>query len=318
VNDAGFNTVRIPCAWDSHIVNNQIDPAWLARVKEVIDYCYNNEMYVIINIHWDGGWLENNPTYAQQNAVNAKQEAYWLQIANYFADYDEHLLFAGANEVNIDWAKPTTENLEVLESYLQTFVDAVRSTGGKNTYRTLIVQSYSCSGEYAQSMNLPSDPTSERLMAEVHSYEPYQFGQMTEDADWGNMFYFWGADYHQYDTTGGTRTATWGEEDYMDSYYHDLKTKFVDSGVPVILGEYGAIHRANLGDIQSNYEASRAFYYEYVTKAAKDNGVVPVVWDNGYNGENGFAIFDRNNGSVLDSAVLDGIMKGAAAGQYPF
>jgi hypothetical protein len=167
-------------------------------------------------------------------------------------------------------------------------------------------------------MNLPSDPTRDRLMAEVHSYEPYQFGQMTEDADWGNMFYFWGADYHQYDTTGGTRTATWGEEDYMDTYYHGLKTKFVDSGVPVILGEYGAIHRANLGDMQSKHEASRGFYYEYVTKVAKNNGVVPVVWDNGYNGENGFAIFDRNSGSVLDSTVLNGLMNGAAAGHYPF
>jgi endoglucanase len=86
----------------------------------------------------------------------------------------------------------------------------------------------------------------------------------------------------------------------------------------VILGEYGAIHRANLGDMQSNHEASRGFYYEYVTKVAKDNGVVPVVWDNGYNGENGFAIFGRNNGSVLDSTVLNATMKGAEAGKYPF
>jgi endoglucanase len=63
VHDAGFNTLRIPCAWNSHADQStlEIDQAWLARVKEVVDYGYANGMYVILNSHWDNGWLEENP-----------------------------------------------------------------------------------------------------------------------------------------------------------------------------------------------------------------------------------------------------------------
>ena len=102
VKAAGFDAVRLPCAWDCHTTNGVINEAWLARVKEVVDYCINDSLYVIINIHWDGGWLENNVTISAQEAVNVKQRNYWTQIANYFKDYDEHLLFASANEPNVD------------------------------------------------------------------------------------------------------------------------------------------------------------------------------------------------------------------------
>ncbi len=106
VCNAGFNTIRIPCAWDSHANKStmEIDTAWLRRVSEVVNYCYAKNMYVIINCHWDNGWLENNVTEAMKDSVNKRQRAYWTQIANYFKDYDEHLLFAGANEPNVDSA----------------------------------------------------------------------------------------------------------------------------------------------------------------------------------------------------------------------
>ena len=68
IKAAGINTIRIPCAWDSYIENVstcKLKASWLARVKEVVDYCFKNNMYVILNIHWDGGWLENNPYLRQ-------------------------------------------------------------------------------------------------------------------------------------------------------------------------------------------------------------------------------------------------------------
>ncbi|HEY6901228.1 MAG TPA: TIM-barrel domain-containing protein, partial [Puia sp.] len=95
---SGFNTVRLPCAWDCHATNGVIDAGWMATVKQAVDLCVNNGLYVIINIHWDDGWLENNVTIAAQASVNARQKNYWTQIANYFKSYDEHLLFASANE----------------------------------------------------------------------------------------------------------------------------------------------------------------------------------------------------------------------------
>ena len=136
VKAAGFNTIRLPCAWDCHTSNGVIDPTWLARVKQVVDYCINDNLYVIVNIHWDGGWLENNVTTSAQSSVNAKQNNYWTQIANYFKGYNEHLLFASANEPNASDAT----GMSVLLSYHQTFVNAVRATGGNNSSRTLIVQ----------------------------------------------------------------------------------------------------------------------------------------------------------------------------------
>jgi endoglucanase len=119
VKASGFNTVRLPCAWDCHATNGVIDAGWMGTVKQAVDLCVNNGLYVIINIHWDDGWLENNVTTAAQASVNAKQKNYWTQIANYFKNYDEHLLFASANEPNASDATgmsvccPTTRPLSM-------------------------------------------------------------------------------------------------------------------------------------------------------------------------------------------------------------
>lgn len=310
VSKAGFNTIRIPCAWDSHADQStlQIDQAWLARVKEVIDYCYKNNMYVILNCHWDGGWLENNVTEAMQESVNKKQKTYWTQIANYFKDYDEHLLFAGTNEPNVEDAT----QMAVLLTYLQTFIDAVRATGGNNSSRILVVQGPSTDIEKTnQLMNsMPTDKVEDRLMAEVHYYTPWNFCGLDQDADWGKMFYFWGKDYHS--TTNPERNATWGEEDMVEELFQLMKTKFVDKGIPVILGEYGVIKRSSLsGSDLELHIASRGYYYRYVTNAMIRYGLIPYYWDNGHNGNNGFALFDRNNGAVVDQGAVDSLIKGA-------
>ncbi|MEK7392948.1 MAG: cellulase family glycosylhydrolase, partial [Fibrobacterota bacterium] len=98
VKAAGFKSVRIPCAWDSHASNNVIATAWLNDVKALVDYCVKDGLYVVLNSHWDKGWLEENISTSAQANVNVKQKAYWTQIATFFKDYDQHLLFASANE----------------------------------------------------------------------------------------------------------------------------------------------------------------------------------------------------------------------------
>src|SRR6185437_5724411 len=140
IKQSGMNAIRIPIQYDwSHIINKktaQIDPAWLARVKQVVQYCFNDNMYVMVNIHWDGGWLDCKATGSRQDSVNAKQKAYWEQIATTLRDFDEHLMFASANEPDA----PDAASTATLMRYHQTFVNAVRSTGGKNSYRVLIIQ----------------------------------------------------------------------------------------------------------------------------------------------------------------------------------
>lgn len=303
VKAAGFNTVRIPCAWDCHTSNGVIDATWIARVKTVVDYCINNNMYVIINIHWDGGWLENNCTPAAQNAVNAKQQNYWTQIANYFKNYNERLLFASANEPAVSDAT----GMSVLLSYHQTFINAVRATGGNNSSRSLIIQgpSTSIDNTYNLMNTMPTDQISNRLMMEVHYYAPWQFCGLTADASWGTMFYYWGNGFHS--STQTDRNSTWGEESEVERALGLMKTKFVDQGIPVIIGEYGAIKRTNPANL-SLHLASREYFNKYVTSSAKNKGMVPVYWDNG---ASDFGVFNRSNAAVSDQGVITAIMQGA-------
>lgn len=308
VKAAGFNTIRIPVAWDNHAdqATGKIDAAWMDRVNEVVGYCINDSLYVILNIHWDNGWLENNCTLAQKEAVNKKQENYWTQIADRFEPFNGHLLFASANEPNVENA----EQMSVLMSYHQTFIDAVRATGGNNSTRVLIVQGPSTDIEKSDQLmeTMPSDPAENLLMFEVHFYTPWNFCGLTEDADWGKMFYFWGQEYHS--ATNTSRNPTWGEESTVESLFKSMKTAFVDKGIPVIIGEFGAIKRTSLsgGDLELHTD-SREYYYRFVVKTAVENGMVPVYWDNGIL-DNGFSLFDRNTGAVIDRGALKALMDG--------
>jgi hypothetical protein len=307
VKAVGFNTIRIPVAWDYHATNSVIDAAWFTRVKQVVDYCIGRQLYVIINIHWDGGWLENNCTASAQTAVNAKQKTYWTQIANYFKSYDEHLLFASANEPNVSDAA----GMSVLLSYHQTFINAVRATGGNNSQRILIVQGPGTDTEKTFSLmnTMPTDNVTGRLMAEVHYYTPYQYCLMTTDASWGNMFYYWGSCFHS--TTDASRNPTWGEESFLDTQFQNMKSQFVDKGIPVIVGEFGVNKRTSLtGANLTLHLASREYYLRYIATSAKKNGLKLVYWDPGFQGDNSTTLFDRATGNVTDRAAVNAIMYG--------
>jgi endoglucanase len=304
VKAAGFNAVRLPCAWSGYIEDNEtyrIKESWLARVKEVVDYCVDNDMYVIVNIHWDGGWLEEHPLYASQEDVNKKQKALWEQISVYFRDYDEHLLFAGTNEVHANYNTPSSENIAVQQSFNQTFVDAVRSTGGKNTWRNIVVQSYNTNISYASDyMTMPSDAEGvvDRLMAEVHFYDPYDF---TLDAT--SSIYLWGSEF-----TGSPNESNWGQEAWVDEAFGIVKTKFVDNNIPVILGEYGATLRSTLSpSAYADHIKSRNHYLNYINQKAKDNGIIPFYWDNGATGNNGSGLFNRATGEQVHSDAIESI-----------
>lgn len=306
----GFNAIRIPVSYDQYLANAttaEVKAEWLARVKEVVHYGVDNEMYVIVNIHWDGGWLENNSTEAKKSATNAKQKAFWEQIATTLRGFDEHLIFASANEPKV----ANATEMAVLTTYHQTFIDAVRSTGGKNAYRTVVVQGPDTDIEKTNKLmlTLPTDKVADRMMMEVHYYTPYQFTLMDKDADWGKMFYYWGAGNRS--TTDTERNPTWGEEADLAKLFKSMKTQFVDKGIPVILGEFGAIRRSNLtGSNLALHLASRAYYLNYVVKQAKANGMVPFYWDEGNLGSNGFGIFNRFNTSVADTQALKGLLDG--------
>lgn len=295
VKAAGFNAIRIPVAWSkfSNAEDYTIDPAWMARVQEVVDYVVENDMYALMNIHWDEGWIQ--PTFAQQDYVNDRLEKMWIQIALNFRDYDDHLVFAGTNEVMVegDYSTPKPEYYQVQNSFNQTFVDAVRSTGGRNTYRNLAVQTFNTNIDHGVNFFvMPEDSTEDRLMVEAHYYDPYEFA-LRED----EIITQWGAN-----ATDPSKTAPWGGEGHVDSQFQKMKTNFIDKGVPVLLGEYGAIMKK--AEENHKYVAD---YLSYLTKSMVNHGLVPFYWDNGYDGDYGFALFDRNDGSQLHPDLIEAI-----------
>ncbi|GLB51958.1 hypothetical protein NBRC110019_09970 [Neptunitalea chrysea] len=285
VKDAGFTTVRIPVGWSNYIEdgddNYTISAAGFARVEEVVNYVLDNDMYAIINIHWDGGWMQ--PTYDDQDYVNDRLTKMWKQIAIYFRDYDYHLIFAGTNEVMVDgdYGEPTEEYYTVQNSFNETFMNTVRATGGRNYYRYLTIQGFNTNIDYTVAYaTLPTDVVSNRMLMEVHYYDPYNFTINEDDTIWQ-----WGQN-----TTDPSANDGWGDETYVDAQFQKMKTNFVDQGIGVILGEYGAMARTNV----TGSEAFRSDYLSYVTASAFSHDLTPVYWDNGGTGDHGMGLFERS------------------------
>jgi aryl-phospho-beta-D-glucosidase BglC (GH1 family) len=316
VKQQGFNAIRIPCAWDwnwdmkyygsnYHIDDRKtahIKADWMNRVKEVVNYCVKNDMYVLLNIHWDGGWLENNISKAKQDSVCAKQKALWEQIATAMRDFDEHLMFASANEPNADDAVET----DILKQYHQTFINAVRSTGGRNSYRVLVLQGPSTSMTLTSELmyKLPVDKVPNRLMVEIHNYTPSQFCFGPKDETWGKMIYYWGKGHHS--TIEPDRNATYGEEDDHIAQFKKVKEAFVDKGIPVLMGEYGAYRRDNNKDVPKDlatHNDAVDYWITFVTQQARANGIIPFWWDTG-------GAIDRANLVVKDQRTINAIIEG--------
>lgn len=316
----GFNAVRVPCAWDSHVsdkATNTIDPAWLDRVNEVVGMIVANDMYAIVNIHWDGGWLEESCVKGYDEAVNKKQHDYWTQIAGRLNHFDQHLLFAGMNEPGQqDQGGVNSSSMDAMMKYQQTFVDAVRATGGNNATRCLVHQApYTNIDKAVEGVyHLPSDKVSGRSILEVHFYDPSDYTIMGKDGEWGagsKVRLYWGKNFH---VEGSDRNCTWGEEDYVDAQFKKIKDKYVSAGIPVIVGEYStSIRKAsdfNPFD-KAAYEASRAHWNEYVTMSAKNHGCATFYWETGSD-------ISRSTGVAILPYAIDALMNGAKAGKYPF
>lgn len=283
VKKEGFNAVRIPVSWNEHMNGNKIDGDWLNRVNEVVDYVIDNDMYAIINVHHDDyTWL--NPSKADEAAVKAKLVSIWEQLSERFRNYDQHLLFEGMNEPRIiggqdEWTGGTSEEREVINHLFQAFVDTVRKSGGNNSSRALIITSHAASIE-ADAVNDIVVPDDDRIIVSIHYYSPWDFaGGENGKSDWGSD----------------------SEKKELDKGFDFLKSKFIDKGVPVIIGEFGATNKNN--------DSVRASYMEYYVKSAKSRGITCFIWDNGTKDE--FGLLDRNSLTWHFKNVVDAYVKGA-------
>ncbi len=316
VKAAGFNSIRIPVSYLSKIgsaPNYTIDAAWLARIKEVVDYAYSQDMYVIINMHGDGyhtitgGWLLCDSN--DQTAIKAKYQKVWQQIANTFVDYDEHLIFESMNEVfDGTYGTPNTTYYSNLNAYNQIFVDTVRQTGGNNSARWLLVPGWNTNIDYTAGnygFVIPSDTyrsstipsTEKRIMISAHYYSPWDFC-----GDTSSQITQWGAT-----ATDASRVSTWGQEDYMESQIKLMYDKFVKLGYPVVIGECGTIDKTGADSTNTVY---RRAFAKALSAYCKNYGAVPVIWDNGYNGSNGFGLFNRSSLTVTQQGIIDAVLEG--------
>lgn len=290
---AGFRSVRIPVSWRPYEdAQHHIDAKWMAHVKEVVDQARAAGLYVMINTHWDGGWM-NHPSYDHKAAIEAQLTAYWTQISIAFKDYDDHLLFAGSNEVSLEnvYAPPTPEQAAVQNSFNQTFVNAVRATGGRNATRYIVVQSYTTNiGHAIDFAKIPSDTARGRLLMEVHYYDPFNFTINGDSKVWQ-----WGKR-----ATDRAASDPWADEPWVDKQFGLMKSHYVDHGVGVIVGEYGAYAKPKFPGAQSYVND----WARYVTHSISSNGLVPMWWDTG-------ALIDRVTGAQKQPELIKTIVDAA-------
>ncbi|MCQ2591389.1 MAG: glycoside hydrolase family 5 protein [Treponema sp.] len=263
IKAAGFNTVRIPVFWGNMMKNDGqwiINPQYLARVREIVDYCLNDDLYVVVNCHHFDEFIirRNNLEDASKIIANI-----WSQIASYFEQYSEKLIFEGFNEyLGGDQFNSSgyLTKLEKDKAYLltntlnQSFVNAVRSTGGKNLQRVLIISGYWTNIDLTTSkeFKVPEDSAENKLMVSVHYVDNSMY--------WQNKI-------------GG---KTWIE--YIDNQCQLLENAFTSKGIPVFLGEttaaYPSTNIIRIADYKTSPEC-----LEYVLKKLLDCGFVPVLWD---------------------------------------
>ena len=245
--EAGFGAIRVPVTWYPHMgtvtvtigsdqkghwdvstwTGYDVDPAWMARVEEVVNYVLDEDMYCILNVHHDTGSASTAWLRADKTVFNNVRDRYcylWTQIATRFNDYGEKLVFESFNEMldnNGTWNYSTADAHEAINMYNAVFVETVRATGGNNASRNLILNTYAAAPtkQALSSFKLPQDSAENHLMAEVHSYAPYNFA---------------------FETSNPKTVFDSACDNEVKGIVNDMNTYLVSKGIPCVLGEYGA------------------------------------------------------------------------------
>ena len=298
--ERGFNVIRIPTTWFKYISkdgNYTIDPEFLGRVKQVVDLCCKHNVFVIINVHHED-WINVKTLDKDYEQIGVELKAVWEQIADYFADYDQHLIFEVMNEPRMkdtgnEW-NPNTAGCKAVNYLNKVAYEAIMSSHkGHNDERCVMVPTYaaSSSGTAMKNMEIPSiDGDSSNVIVSIHSYTPYNFCLS--------------------DNSSTFDPAKDGKD--IDYVFNDIDKYFTSKGIPVVMGETGSTNSKN------NTEAREAWSYYFTSKAAS-YGVPCVIWDNGANGSSGgecHCYINRWTGEWIQDSIIQKFLDGAEAVEW--
>ncbi len=301
----GFGYIRIPVSWHNHILDDNvtISPVFLDRVNEVVDWALDEGLYVIINIHHDNHPEANGFYPDSAHAAQSKKyvSRIWQQVAERFKDYDDHLIFESLNEPRLvghenEWwftlgspSADVKDSIACINELNQIFLDTVRSVDGPHRTCYVMCPGYDAStdGATVSGFKLPTDaPDIEnRVILAVHEYKPYSFALEEGGTDAFN-------------------SIKYGDVQDINAFADKLYVRYVQKGIPVIIGEFGARDRGG-------NTAARADFAGYYTAKCWSCGIPCTWWDNGALGGDGevFAILDRRDCTWAHPEIKDALVE---------
>lgn len=298
---AGFNTIRIPTTWKTHIgeaPDYNVDEEWINRVEEIIGYALENDMYVILNTHHETDWIK--PKYDGLDDVKVKLAALWMQVAEHFKNYGDHLVFEGLNEPRIvggvnEWNGGTEEGRDCLNQLNAVFVEAVRKTGWNNSTRTLLITTFAAQPA-ASGINDLTVPNDEHIGVSIHAYTPYRFTYDSVGESWDTAVF---------------DDSCASEIDYL---FDSLNNTFVSKGIPVIITECGSVSKMIDKDWNISNTDEVVKWASHYVSTAKKYGIPCVWWDNGYHnsGKELFGIFNRRELTWYEPKIVEAIINSLA------
>lgn len=296
IKAAGFQTVRIPVSWHNHVDENfKINEEWMNRVKELVDWCFACDLYVIVNTHHDVAEDFYYPDSAHLESSKQYLTTIWTQMAEAFKDYGDHLVLESLNEprlvgTNYEWwidknNDQCKDAISCINTLNQLFVDTVRGVGGCNETRYLLCPGYAASpdGVLNDGFVVPTDAQN-RVILSVHSYTPYNFALNTK-----------GTDAFSLENPADTNEIL----NFMDSLYG----KYIQNGQPVLIGEFGSLNKDNL-----EVRVQHAAFY---VAAARARGMSCCWWDNNAftgSGEN-FGLLFRKTSTFTYPQIAQALAK---------
>ncbi len=259
VKAKGFNTVRVPTTWFQHLLDDgTIDPEWMARVHEVVDYAIDNGMYVILNLHHEN-WVNRADLGTAYDDMHGKLINLWTQINASFGDYDQHLIFECMNEPRAlgtkhEWWGPEQSEVDTINKLNADFVNLIRSSDSPYAKTRLLMIPGYCAGSDVSMISLIEVPKDDNYVAvSIHAYVPYNFTMNPATALEDRMEF-----------------APWSSE--LAAILDGFRSTFLDKDIPVVVGEFGT----------SNYQNTQArmdWATQYIS-TAKKYGFPCVLWDN--------------------------------------